>query len=133
MTTTFDLPAGSIRCHVETGTPAPTSDGKRLQGSLEQGGDAVVGSFETELPLASSVALAGLVLREQGMPADELLAVLTSEDAEIVLRHLALHVERMEERLVEQRKRATWADLLLTIAAGRRGQFEGAGVRSSER
>jgi hypothetical protein len=34
--------------------------------------DAMVGSRETELPLAPSLASAGLVLRDQGMPADEL-------------------------------------------------------------
>jgi hypothetical protein len=83
--------------------------------------DAVVGSFETELPLAPSVASAGLVLRGQGMPLNELRVVLRSDDAEIVRRYLALHVERMEERLVEQRRRATLAERRLILAAGRRG------------
>ena len=72
--------------------------------------DGVFGSLGTELPLAPSVASAGLVLRGQGMPLNELRVVLRSEDAEIVRRYLALHVERMEERLVEQRRRATWAE-----------------------
>jgi hypothetical protein len=56
-----------------------------------------------------------LILRDPGRPTDEFHVVLTSEDAEIVRRHLALHVERMEERLVEQRRRATWAEQLLTM------------------
>jgi hypothetical protein len=77
--------------------------------------DTLARSRENQLPLAPSLASAGLVLRDQGMPADELRVVLTTEDAEIVRRHLALHVERMEERLVEQRRRATWAEQLLTM------------------
>jgi hypothetical protein len=85
----------------------------------------MVGSRETELPLAPSLASAGLILRDQGMPTDELHVVLTSEDAEIVRRYLAFHVERMEERLVEQRRRATWAEQLLTMAAAIRHQSLG--------
>jgi hypothetical protein len=42
------------------------------------------------------------VLRDQGMPPDELRAVLTTSDRELVRRHLELHLERLEERLVAQ-------------------------------
>jgi hypothetical protein len=36
------------------------------------------------------------------MPADELRVVLTTADRELVRRHLQLHLERLEERLVRQ-------------------------------
>jgi len=41
-------------------------------------------------------------LREQGMPAEELQAILRSDDRVIVRRYLELHRERLEERLAEQ-------------------------------
>ena len=41
-------------------------------------------------------------LREQGMPAAELQAILRSDDPVIVRRYLELHRERLEERLAEQ-------------------------------
>jgi DNA-binding transcriptional MerR regulator len=42
------------------------------------------------------------LLREQGMPAAELQAILRSDDPVIVRRYLELHRERLEERLEEQ-------------------------------
>jgi hypothetical protein len=44
----------------------------------------------------------GETLREQGMPAVELQAILRSDDPVIVRRYLELHRERLEERLAEQ-------------------------------
>jgi hypothetical protein len=44
------------------------------------------------------------VLRDQGMPSDELRVVLSTADRELVRRHLELHLERLEERLVSQRR-----------------------------
>jgi len=44
----------------------------------------------------------GETLREQGMPAVELQAILHSDDPVIVRRYLELHRERLEERLAEQ-------------------------------
>jgi hypothetical protein len=41
-------------------------------------------------------------LREQGMPAVELQAILRSDDPVIVRRYLELHRELLEERLAEQ-------------------------------
>jgi hypothetical protein len=45
------------------------------------------------------------VLRDQGMPPDELLIVLMTPDRGLVRRHLELHLERLEERLATQRRR----------------------------
>jgi len=44
----------------------------------------------------------GETLRDQGMPAAELQAILRSDDPVIVRRYLELHRERLEERLAEQ-------------------------------
>jgi hypothetical protein len=44
------------------------------------------------------------VLREQGMPPDELRVVLSSADRELVRRHLELHLERLDERLASQKR-----------------------------
>jgi hypothetical protein len=45
-----------------------------------------------------------MVLREQGMPWDEIRIVSTTPDRELIRRHLELHVERLEERLSDQRR-----------------------------
>ena len=43
-------------------------------------------------------------LRLQRMPLDEIRAVLTADDPEIVRRHLELHQERLAERYAEERR-----------------------------
>jgi hypothetical protein len=48
---------------------------------------------------------AEMVLRDQEMPPDELRVVLTTADRELVRHHLELHLERLEERLSNQRRR----------------------------
>jgi hypothetical protein len=47
------------------------------------------------------------------MPPDELRAVLTTADRELVRRHLELHLERLEERLVTQRQRVAAIERIL--------------------
>ena len=54
-----------------------------------------------------------MVLRDQGMPPDELRNVLTTADRELVRRHLELHLERLEERLVTQRRRVAAIERIL--------------------
>ena len=44
------------------------------------------------------------LLRRQGMPAEEIRAVLAAEDPVVVHRLLELHRERLEERTAEQRR-----------------------------
>ena len=58
-----------------------------------------------------------MVLRDQGMPPDELRAVLTA-DRELVRRHLELHLERLEERLVTQRRRVAAIERVLADPEG---------------
>jgi hypothetical protein len=69
---------------------------------------------------SGSIAWAEVVLRDQGMPPDELRIVLTSTDGEVVRRHLDLHLERLEERLSAQRRSLVSAKRFLIDAAVRR-------------
>jgi hypothetical protein len=59
------------------------------------------------------------VLRDQGMPADELRVVLTTADRELILRHLELHLERLEERLVTQGRWVAAIEGILADPEGR--------------
>ena len=58
------------------------------------------------------------VLRDQGMPPDELLIVLTTPDRGLVRRHLELHLERLEERLATQRRRVAAIGRILADPEG---------------
>jgi hypothetical protein len=69
------------------------------------------------LPATGALAWAESVLRDQGMPHEEVLAVLGSEEAETIRRHLELHMERLEERYAGQRRRAASARRILTEVA----------------
>jgi hypothetical protein len=62
---------------------------------------------------SGSHAWAETVLRDQGMPPDELRDVSTTADRELVRRHLELHLERLEERLVTQRRRVAAIERIL--------------------
>jgi hypothetical protein len=48
------------------------------------------------------LALATPVLRDQGMPPEEIDAILGADDPEVIRRYLELHTERLEERLADQ-------------------------------
>ena len=63
---------------------------------------------------SASQPWAEMVLRHQEMPPDELRVVLTNADRELVRRHLELHLERLEERLVTQRQRVAEVERILT-------------------
>ena len=67
---------------------------------------------------SGSRSWAATVLRDQGMPADELRVVLTNADRELVRRHLELHLERLEERLVTQRRRVAAIERIFTDSGG---------------
>ena len=54
-------------------------------------------------PRRSRARAAG-TLRLCGMPPDEVRAVLTADDPEIVRRLLELHTERLEEEVAERRR-----------------------------
>lgn len=68
---------------------------------------------------SGSRSWAETVLRDQGMPPDELRVVLTTADRELVRRHLELHLERLEERLVTQRRRVAAIERILADHAER--------------
>jgi DNA-binding transcriptional MerR regulator len=50
------------------------------------------------------LALATPALRDQGMPPEEIDAILGADDPEVIRRYLELHRERLEERLADQRR-----------------------------
>jgi DNA-binding transcriptional MerR regulator len=50
------------------------------------------------------LALATPALRDQGMPPEEIDAILGADDPEVIRRYLELHRERLEERLAYQRR-----------------------------
>ena len=52
----------------------------------------------------SRAASATRALRACAMPEEEIRAVVEAEDAETVRRHVELHVERLQERLIRQRR-----------------------------
>ena len=65
----------------------------------------VKGSRDEFDPEASwRLARATQVLRDQGMPPEEIDAILGADDPGVIRRYLELHVERLEERLADQRR-----------------------------
>ena len=62
----------------------------------------------------------GETLRNQGMPYEELHAVLLAEDPVIVRRYLELHRERLEEGLAEQLQILDRLEMELDPAPARR-------------
>ena len=61
-----------------------------------------------------STMRAAALLRETGMPADEIRTLVTTADPELVRRHLELHLERLEERLGAQRRTLASVERLLS-------------------
>jgi hypothetical protein len=55
-----------------------------------------------------------MVLLDQSMPPDDLRMVVTSDDPELIRRHLELHRERLEERLRTQRRRVDAIEQILS-------------------
>jgi dihydrofolate reductase len=82
---------------------------------------ARVHAADPERPLGPGwVTWAAKALREQKMPADEIRAVLTTPDRELIHRYPELHRERLEEGLMAQRRTLTAVERLLVAAAEHR-------------
>lgn len=64
------------------------------------------------------LALATPVLMDQGMPPEEIDAILGADDPEVVRRYLELHEERLEERLADQRRSIDRLMQVITPATG---------------
>jgi hypothetical protein len=71
------------------------------------------GRVKVEDMRSSQITRVATVLRDQGMPADELHEVLTTSDHELVRRYLELHLERLDEWLTAQRRRVTDIERIL--------------------
>jgi len=59
---------------------------------------------EPSLSPSGSIAWAISVLKDQGMPSEEIVAILGADDPVLVSRYLELHRERFEEHLAAQRR-----------------------------
>jgi hypothetical protein len=64
---------------------------------------------------------AAALLRETGMPADEIRTIVTTADPELARRYLELHLERLEERLAAQRRSLASVESLLSASRARSG------------
>lgn len=69
---------------------------------------------------SSLVARLAAALRHQEMPSEEIRAVLTADEPELVRRYLELHRERLEERLADQRRTLAALEQLLAERAAER-------------
>jgi hypothetical protein len=67
----------------------------------------------------ASLAWAEMVLRDQEMPPEEVRVVVTTADPEVVRRYLELHMERLEEWLIAQRRSVATVERILAGAAER--------------
>jgi hypothetical protein len=74
---------------------------------------------------SKGVAWAEEVLREQEMPPDELRAVLTSADPELIKRHLDLHLERLDEWLLARKRSVEAVGRILAEHRDRQGAQRG--------
>jgi hypothetical protein len=75
---------------------------------------------ERPLPLRMRDGSLALRLQEQGMPPKDVAAVLEARDPDVVHRYIELHIERLEERLADQRRTLALIENLFveSIAAG---------------
>jgi hypothetical protein len=62
-------------------------------------------------------AWAALLLRDLGMPRDEIHTVVATDDPELVRRYLELHGERLEERLAADLRTLGWIERSMTTTA----------------
>jgi hypothetical protein len=107
-----------------------TPDGVGRGGVMQAPGRSVHDPANRALDLerggaSGSIAWAEAVLRDQEMPPDELRVLLTTADRELVHRHVELHLERLEEWLITQRRSVAAAEGIFTEAAGRRRSLTG--------
>jgi DNA-binding transcriptional MerR regulator len=74
-----------------------------------------------------AIAWVAYLLRDHGMPSDEIRAVLEADDPVLVHRHLELHRERLAEKLADQQQALVRLDRLLSDAILERTGARGGG------
>ena len=84
-------------------------------------------------PGSGSVTWAANVLRYHEMPPDEIQAVLTSDDPELIHRYLELHRERLEEWVGDQRRTLAAVERLLAEVAAERRRARDEDARNGDR
>lgn len=88
-------------------------------------------NLEVMTVTVATAVLAERILRQLGMPPDEIRAVLDTDDPRQVRRHLELHRERLVEELIDRRRRLAAVERELADAALERAGVERAGLPSA--
>jgi hypothetical protein len=65
--------------------------------------------------VGNPIALATRTLREQGMPREEIEAVLEATEPQVLRRYMELHRERLEERVAAERRALTEVERFLAM------------------
>lgn len=84
------------------------------------------GPVEQEEPDVSSLIRAAALLQESRMPAGEIRTIVTTAEPELVHRYVALHLERLEEWLLEQRRALASVEELLASGSRSTGRTRAA-------
>ena len=79
----------------------------------------------------ATIVPAERILRELGMPPEEIRAVLNTDDPRQVRRHLELHRERLVEELIDRRRRLAALERELADAALERAGIDQARLPSA--
>jgi hypothetical protein len=66
--------------------------------------------------VSDPIASATRTLREQGMPPEEIEAVLVVEEPQVLRRYMELHRERLDERLAVEQRALAGAERFLALA-----------------
>jgi hypothetical protein len=77
---------------------------------------------DLEGPDVSSLIRAAALLRGSGMPVDEIRAIVTTAEPELVHRYVELHLERLEEWVAAQRRTLASVEALLASGAPSAGR-----------
>ena len=92
---------------------------------LPTGGPPPAGLLEVMNVHASTAAPAERILRDLGMPPEEIRTVLVTDDPRLVRRHLELHRERLVEELLDRRRVLAALERELADAAVERSRVVG--------
>lgn len=79
--------------------------------------------------VSDAIGFATRALREQGMPLDEVKAVLAVEEPQVLRRYMEIHRERLDERLAAERRALAGVERLLAMAILQRTDHAASGRR----
>jgi hypothetical protein len=88
--------------------------------SLRQAMEANASRYKLGPEASGQIAKATPALRDQGMSQEEIDAILSADDPDVIRRYLELHWERLEERFADQRRTIGHLVQVLTWGTGDR-------------